>query len=292
MTTTIGSALADATIRLRASGSPSARLDAELLVAHVTECERSWVIAHPEAALDEAGAFATAVERRAAGEPIAYIRGFKEWRSLRIKTDARALIPRPETELLADAAIIEIEGRLAGNAAPVVAWEVATGSGAVAVSLALHFRAALDLGRLLMIATDISPDALDLAAVNFADHGVDRHVWTVRADLLEPAGGTLPRPHVIVTNLPYVPTVEVDAPDASLAFEPRLALDGGPDGLALLRRLLNEVPGRASQSASVLLEIGAGQAGDVRALAPAGASVSMVPDLAGIDRVARVQMPD
>ena len=95
-------------------GSPSARLDAEVLLAHATGRDRSWILAHPEAELDaDAGAaFAASLDRRAQGEPIAYIRGFKEWRSLRIRTDARALIPRPETELLAEAAMAEIADRL------------------------------------------------------------------------------------------------------------------------------------------------------------------------------------
>ena len=97
------------------------------------------------------------VERRAVGEPIAYIRGFKEWLSLRIATDPRALIPRPETELLAEAAIGEIAARLVRDDATVQVWEVATGSGAVALAIALRFRAALSLGRLHLAASDLSP---------------------------------------------------------------------------------------------------------------------------------------
>ena len=107
---TVADALRAAMDRLRPT-SPTPRLDAEVLLAHVTRRDRSWLLAHPEAEVDEA-AFDAAVERRAAGEPVAYIRGFKEWHSLRIRTDRRALIPRPETELLADAAIEEIEHRL------------------------------------------------------------------------------------------------------------------------------------------------------------------------------------
>ena len=292
-TSTIGAALADGTKRLRTSGSPSARLDAEVLLAHVSGHDRSWILAHPEAALREAAAYATAIDRRATGEPIAYIRGFKEWRSLRIRTDARALIPRPETELLADAAMTAIEARMRREAEPLVAWEVAVGSGAVAVALALRFRSALDLERLRLIATDTSPEALDLAAANLAEHDVAGLVTLARADLLEAgADATWPRPDVIVANLPYVPSAEVDARLGSLAFEPRLALDGGADGLALLRRLMGELPERAAPGATILLEIGAGQADAVAAMVPAGASASMVADLAGLARVARVQMPD
>ncbi|MBA4169138.1 MAG: peptide chain release factor N(5)-glutamine methyltransferase [Chloroflexi bacterium] len=263
-----------------------------MLLAHFEERDRAWLLAHPEDAVSEPAALERALARRAAGEPIAYIRGFKEWRSLRIKTDPRALIPRPETELLADAAIREVAATLAQTDVPVVAWEVATGSGAVAVVLALEFREALQSGRLTLIATDLSPDAAELAAENVAAHGVGGSVNLEGGDLLEAAGARLPRPDVIIANLPYVATAEVDTAAGSLAHEPRLALDGGPDGLDIIRRLLDEVPTRAAPAATVLLEIGTDQAAVVRALAPAGASVSFEADLAGIPRVVRIGLSD
>ena len=150
-----------------------------------------------------ASAFEAALERRTAGEPIAYIRGFKEWHSLQIRTDRRALIPRPETELLADAAIAEIAGRLARDDAPFVVWEVGSGSGAVAVAIALHHRAALGDGRVTLIASDASADALELAAENLAAHGVESIVTTAFADLLGPAGGLL---HDPTSSSPTFPT--------------------------------------------------------------------------------------
>ncbi len=275
---------------LRDSGSPSARLDAEVLLAHVTGQDRSWLLAHPDAAIEDAEAFEATLMRRVAGEPIAYIRGFKEWRSLRIRTDARALIPRPETELLAEAAMTEIAARLARDDETVIAWDLATGSGAVALVLVLRFRRALELGRLRLIASDVSPDALELAAENLAAHGVESLASLACADLLEPAGDSLPQPDVIVANLPYVASAEVDARHGSLGYEPRVALDGGPDGLEILRRLLVSLPERASSGATALLELGVGQVDAVTALAPAGASVCVVPDLAGLDRVVRIQM--
>jgi len=286
---TVGEFLADAVARLRASGSPTPRLDAELLVAHVVDRDRAWVLAHREAELADAERFVALVERRASGEPIAYLRGFKEWHSLRIGTDARALIPRPETEVLADAAGNEIERRLAD--APVVAWEVATGSGAVAIVLAQRFRSALAGGRLTLLATDISAKALSLAAENFARHGVE-HVRLEPADLLEGAGGERPLPDVVIANLPYVSSAEVDARWGSLGYEPRVATDGGPDGLDLLRRLLREAPRRAAVAATILLEIGVDQVDAIRGIAPTGASVLVVPDLAGLDRVVRIGLAD
>jgi release factor glutamine methyltransferase len=255
-------------------------------MAHVSGRDRTWLLAHPEAPLRERGVYEAAIERRAAGEPVAYIRGFKEWHSLRIRTDPRALIPRPETELLADAAMADIEARLAGR--PVVAWEVATGSGAVALAIALRFRDALAEGRLTLVASDLSEEALALAAENLDAHGMRSAVRLLEADLL-PAGD--PRPDVVVANLPYVSSTEVDERRGSLRFEPRVALvGGGPDGLDLLRRLLSDLPDRVAPAATAFLEIGVGQAATVAELAGPAATVSLVPDLAGLDRVVRLDL--
>jgi len=290
-TTTVADAIAAGSRLLRDAGSPTPRLDAELLLAHVLGRERTWLLAHPEASLDDDAAYEALLERRAADEPVAYLRGFKEWRSLRIRTDARALVPRPETELLFEAGIDEISARMARDGAAIVAWEVATGSGAVATALALRYREALALGRLRLIASDLSPDALELAAENLAAHGVQQLVDVACADLLSPAGVTLPRPDVVIANLPYVASDEVDARGGSFKHEPRIALDGGDDGLVVLRRLTVELPERAAPGAVVLLEIGIGQAEAVAGIAPEGASVATVPDLAGIGRVVRIGLP-
>ena len=263
-------------------------------MAHVSGRDRSWVLAHPEADLgaDTRSALSSALERRAAGEPIAYIRGFKEWHSLRIRTDPRAMIPRPETELLADAAVAEVTGRVTAGDAHVVAWEVATGSGAVAVALAVGLREHVERGHVRLVATDVSRPAIELAAENLEAHDVAELVTLHRSDLLELAGDALPRPDVVVANLPYVASAEVDERRGSLGFEPRVAVDGGPDGLVVLRRLFAELSARAASGATVLLEIGADQAAAVAQLAPDRASVTIVPDLAGLDRILRVEMPD
>ena len=288
--TTVSAALTGAVSTLRAADSPTPRLDAELLVAFAAGQDRSWVLAHPEASLD-ADALHALVARRAAGEPIAYIRGYKEWHSLRIATDDRALIPRPETELLADTALDEIRARLAARSEPVVAWDIGTGSGAVAIVLAEGFRDAIAAGGVRLIATDVSPEALELAAENLAEHGLRAAVTLATADLLEPAARDLPRPDVIVANLPYVASGEVDERRGSLGHEPRVALDGGPDGLAVVGRLFDSLPTRAAPGATLLLETGADQADALRALVPPGARLSVVPDLAGLDRVVRVELP-
>jgi len=279
-----------ATRRLRDAGSPSARLDAEVLLAHAAGWDRSWLLAHPEAQLDDPAAFETLIERRAAGEPVAYIRGFKEWHSLRLRTDARALIPRPETELVVDAAIGEVMRRLAAGSERIVAWDLATGSGAIAVALALRFRRAIELERVILVASDASPDALELAAENLAEHGVAGIVHLALGDLLAPAGESLPRPDVVTANLPYVSSEEVDSRIGSLGFEPRMALDGGSDGLVLLRRLMDDLPRHVSDGGTAILELGVGQSSAIAEIAPPGASVTIVPDLAGLDRVVRISL--
>lgn len=289
----VASAVTDAAERLRSAGSPTPRLDAELLVSHVFDRERTWLHAHPEVALsdDDVAALDGWIARRAVGEPIAYIRGYKEWLSMRVATDRRALIPRPETELLAEAAIAEIAARLVRDDAPIVAWDVATGSGAVALALALRFRTALKLGRLQLVASDLSPDALELASENLAAHGVSGLVSLAGGDLLEPVSDLAVVPDVLTANLPYVRSDEVDRAEGSHAFEPRTALDGGPDGLDVVRRLVAELPDRLAANGVALLEVGAGQAEATHAAVeslPMRAVVSIHPDLAGIDRVVRV----
>jgi release factor glutamine methyltransferase len=285
---------AAATKRLRAAGSPSPRLDAELLVAHAFARDRAWLLAHPEAVLDApaAGELAAWIERRASGEPIAYIRGYKEWLSLRVATDRRALIPRPETELLAEAAIEEIASRLVRDDRPIAVWEVATGSGAVTLALALRFRTALTLGRVRLAASDVWAEALELASENLAAHGVGGLVTLGCGDLLDPPVLPPPlQPDVVVANLPYLTTGEASTGEGSLRYEPRAALDGGASGMDVIRRLLAQLPRALAPGGAALLEIGAGQADAVRhgvATLPWTADVGALRDLAGNERVVRI----
>ncbi len=279
--------------RLRRSGSPSPRLDAELLISHAFARDRAWLHGHSDAELpaEARAALEGWLTRRESGEPIAYIRGFKEWFSLRVRVDGRALIPRPETELLAELAIAEIASRLTRDDMPILVREAGTGSGAVALALALRFRSALALRRLRLVASDISPEALELAAENFAAHGVGDLATLACADLILTVGDTLPAPDVVVANPPYVPAAEVAAAVGSLRFEPPSALDGGPDGLDVVRALFSQLPDHLAPGGVALLEIGAGQAAAVRALVdflPMRAAVTTLPDLAGIERVIRI----
>jgi release factor glutamine methyltransferase len=285
--------LAHAHAALRDAGSPSPRLDAEVLVAWALERDRPWLLAHLDEPMpaDGSASLEEWVRRRSAGEPIAYIRGFKEWYGLRLATDRRALIPRPETEQLVDAALADIAERLVRDDRPIVAWDVGTGSGAVAVALARRFRAALALGRLRLVASDLSPDALELASENLASYGVAQLVTVVLADLLEPVGSEVP-PDVVVANLPYLPSETVASGFGSLGWEPAAALDGGEDGLDVVRALLARLPNRLAADGSVLLEIGEGQVEPIRSAVlalPGRWTMATQRDLAGQERVVRLE---
>lgn len=291
---TAGAVLANAVTRLRESGSPTPRLDAEILVSHALERDRAWLLAHLEEPMPARARadLAAWVDRRAGGEPVAFIRGFKEWYGLRVATDPRALIPRPETELLADAAITDIAERLGRDRRPILAWEVGTGSGAVSVVVARRFRSALALGRLRLVASDVSPDAVELAAENLAAQGVDRLVTLAVTHLLDPVGSVADMPDVVIANLPYLRSDEVATGLGSLGWEPGAALDGGPDGLGLIGELVDRMPQRLASDGTALLEIGEDQAEPIRATVdrlPGRWSVSTIRDLAGLERVIRIE---
>ncbi len=284
------------TARLRQAGSESARLDAELLLGLATGVDRTALIAHPEAPVgaDAAAAYEAAVARREAGEPVAYIRGLKEFYGLAFAVDARALIPRPETELLVAEAEKEVAWRLLSaprpqGTAPLRVVDVGTGSGAVAVALAVVLRQRRMLPESSILAVDSSADALGLAKENAVGHAVAEAVAFAEADLL-PAGE---EPFdLILANLPYIPSGDIAGLPVAASFEPRLALDGGPDGLTLIRRLLAALPSGLAPEGTALLEIGFDQGPAVEALV-AGLdgewACRVQDDLSGKPRLAHVE---
>jgi release factor glutamine methyltransferase len=297
---TVEEALRAGAERLAASGSPSPRLDAELLLGYVLGVERTAVVAHREGMLstDQAARYDEALERRAGGEPVAYIRGFKEFYGLAFAVDDRALIPRPETERLVEVAAAEVMRRLTGaprgaDAPPIRIADIGTGSGAVAVALIVHLRRHGVGDEFSVFATEISPEALQLARENAVGHAAADHLRFVEADLLPPY---LEAPFdLVLANLPYVRSDVVPTLPIAASFEPRLALDGGPDGLAVIRRLLERVgDGALAVDGEALLEIGADQeaaiAEAVEATLP-GWSCRVERDLAGLPRVARIRPP-
>ncbi len=304
---TIGESIADATQRLRAAGSESARLDAEVLLGWAIGADRTAIVAQRDSPVgaDAAARFEAAVVRRAAGEPVAYIRGIKEFHGLAFVADPRGLIPRPETEAIVDAVVGEVISRLAarpGEAGagygaggdPIRVADIGTGSGAIAVAVAVELRRRrVVMGRNVTIAaTDVSPDALDLARENAVGHAAADGMRFIEADLLPPVLPDQGVPFdVIAANLPYVRSDAIDDLPIAASFEPRLALDGGPDGLDVVRALVTLLPDALAGEGVALLEIGADQ-GDaapaaVQAVLP-GWRATVEPDLAGLPRVLRV----
>jgi len=210
-------------------GVDSPRLAAELLLAHTLGCDRVRLYLDFDKPLgpEELATFRGLVKRRAEGEPVAYLTGVKEFHGRRFRVDSRVLIPRPETELL-------LEAGLPALPAAGAALDLCTGSGALAICLALERPGAR------VTATDLSAEALEVAAANAAALGaaVTFHAGDLFGAL--PAGPA--RYDLIVANPPYVPSGEWEGLSREVRREPRLALDGGPDGLRLLSRLAAEAP--------------------------------------------------
>jgi len=282
----VGAALRWATARLHAAGVDSPRLDAEILLAHVLTVERAHILAHPERRLRvaESTRYRQLVVRRARREPVAYLVGHQEFYGLDFCVSSAVLIPRPETELLVEAAIAL---GCAFDARPWIVADVGTGSGAIAVSLAVNVPHAR------VYATDVSAEALAVAEKNCRRHGVSGRVTLLRGHLLTP----LPEPvDCIVANLPYVSRAEWESlPTGITAYEPRLALDGGPDGLEYIGELLASAGPYLRPGGAILLEIGAAQGLAVTTLAEEHfpqARVDLLRDYAGLARVVRVQTTD
>ncbi len=274
---TIADLLRAATSQLAAT-SATPRLDAELLLTHVLGWPRARLLAERDLRPPEetAAAFAALVERRGRGEPVAYLVGHREFYGLDFFVTPATLVPRPETELLVELAL-EAALRRAGRGAPLRIVDVGTGTGAIAVALAAH------LPQAQIYAVDLSATALEVARRNVQRHGLAGRVRLLHGDLLAPLEGPV---DLIVSNPPYTILDEVEP--AVRAYEPRLALEGGPDGAAVYRRLLSAAPAYLQTEGAVLLEIGAWQgelvAGLLREAFPA-AAVAVHQDLAGRDRV-------
>lgn len=274
----IQEALAQVVVRLESSGVDSPRFDAELLLAHVLEASRATILAWPDRKLTpkELTRFRDLIDRRAARTPLPYLLGHWEFFGLDFSVDPRVLIPRPETELLVEQAL-----ERAKRWGPALRLcDVGAGSGAIAVSLAVHLPGAT------VYALDGSPEALEVTAHNARRHSVESQVRCLSGDLL----ASLPEPvHIITANLPYVTTDEWSAlPPEIREFEPRQALDGGLDGLDLIRALIAAAPPFMYPGGSLLLEIGASQGEAVSVLARREfplAHVQVQPDYAGLDRV-------
>lgn len=275
---TIGALVKWATDDFRTRGIESARLDAELIVAHALHITRTQVIidAMRPLAEEELAMLRALVKRRRAHEPIAYLRGEREFYGRVFKVDKRVLVPRPETELLVDTAL----ARTRHVSMSMRQLDLCTGSGCVAITTARQRPTAK------VTATDLSADALALARENAQRLGA-YNVAFVEGDLFAAVPADA-RYDVVTANPPYIASAEIQTLQIDVrAFEPLLALDGGEDGLALVRRIVDEAPARLVPGGVLAMEIGAGQAPDVVALLEARGftDVRAERDLARIERV-------
>ncbi len=261
-------------------------LDAQVLLARLLDRPRSWVLAHPEAPLtgNRFAALEALVARREGGEPLPYILGTWEFFGLEFEVTPDVLIPRPETELLVEQAINWLR-KLGPGRRELRVLDVGTGSGCIAISLAVN------VPGISITATDISPAALKVALCNAEKMDVSGCITFLEADLF-------PNPLIsdpftlIVANPPYIPTKTLHKIPV-YGREPTLALNGGSDGLALIRRILAKAPNRLDSGGLLLMEIEASEGPAVYSLASDAftkARIHLHKDLAGHDRLLEVQV--
>jgi release factor glutamine methyltransferase len=281
---TLREALRQAEARIALQHVSDARIEAELLLMHALGIQRADLYARlaeplPSAVGDK---FEALVERRLRHEPAAYILGRHEFYGIELCVDSRVLIPRPETELLVETALVFVERRF-GEGQPSSIVDVGTGSGAIAIVLALH------LPRARIYAADASSGAIDVAGVNCTRHGVNGRVELLLGDLLDPLSRSV---DLIVANLPYVKDADIPQLMPEIRdFEPVAALAGGADGLDKVRLLLAQSKGHLLPRGAVMLEIGLGQAEEAVSIAARHfpqSKVDLLKDFAGIERVLRI----
>ena len=276
--------LGQAKAQLRQAGIDTPALDAELLLAHVLEVERATLLAHPERRVDAADTarFYDLLARRVAHTPLAYLTGRRWFFGLAFEVTPDVLIPRPETELLVETAIAWL-GRAPGASPRVI--DVGTGSGAIAVSVAVHTPPTCRI-----FASDISSAALAVAQRNAERHGVAGRIAFLQGDLMAALPAAV---DLILANLPYVADTERDALMPEVRdYEPALALFSGPHGLTLIQRLLAQAPTHLRSGGALLAEIGYTQRDMVLSLARHAfptAHIDIHPDLANLPRLLTIQ---
>lgn len=277
----IDSLLSDLEIRFHPI-TETPRLEAQVLLAHVLNQTRSWILAHPEVilTLEQSKELAQAVSRLQTGEPLPYVLGHWEFFGLDFLVSPDVLIPRPETELLIEHAI----EWLRKNPDRKRVADIGTGSGCIAITLASR------ISNLQLVASDVSSNALKIAESNAHRHAVHDRITFIQADLL---AFTPSAPFdLLCANLPYIPTSRLSTLSVS-KWEPILALDGGADGTELINRLISSAPSYVASGGLLLLEIDASQASILQPLAQAtfpDAHLRIHCDSAGLARLFEIQL--
>lgn len=258
-------------------GIENPRLDAEVLLCHILGTDRLYLYTHFDQPLttEELAAYRQAVKRRAMHAPVAYINGYKEFMGMDFVVSPAVLIPRPDTEILVEAAL----ARLANTAMPAIA-DLGTGSGAIIVSILAKLSTAIGM------AIDISAEALKVAAENARKHGVTDRLTLLQGNMLQPLAGK--RFDALLSNPPYIPDNDIGSLSPEVLKEPRQALAGGADGLDFYRRIIAQGADYLNPGGFIAVEVGIEQAQAVAQLADAGSGLvteTIINDYAGIERV-------
>jgi release factor glutamine methyltransferase len=285
-TWTIGRVVAWAADDFRSRGIESPRLEAELLLAHALDLERMRVILEQARELEpgELTRYRALIQRRRKREPVAYLRGYKEFYGRTFRTDRRALIPRPDTETLVDTAL----RRTAGLGLCASALDLCTGSGCVAISLAR------ERPTTRVTATDLSADAIALARENALRLGAAFQTRFAVGDLFAPLDPACDRYDLVTANPPYICAGDIEGLSPDIRdFEPRMALDGGTDGLDLVRRIAADAPRFLEPGGVLLVEVGSGQADAVAEMLGASGfnAIERARDYGGHERVVSGERP-
>ena len=260
------------------------RSSAEVLLAHVLSQDRLFLYLNHDRPMEpqELSAYRACIKRRLAGEPNQYITEAQEFWSLPLRVSPDTLIPRPETEVLVEAGLEFVRHKLASETTYSI-LELGTGSGAIAIALAK------ELVRARIVAADLSMPALQLARENAELNRVEKQIHFVQCDMFAGVPGASGKFDMVVSNPPYVSEAEFNQlPREIRDYEPRLALDGGPDGMVATRQLIARAPEVLHPGGGLLLEIGAGQADRVVALVTESQqykSFRILKDYSGMDRV-------
>ncbi|MBI4282501.1 MAG: peptide chain release factor N(5)-glutamine methyltransferase [Chloroflexi bacterium] len=282
---TLGQMLQETRLFLESHGVGEASLESELFVMKATGLDRPHLYSSPDrlVTLEERQTLVRDLARRANGEPWPYICGYREFYGLKIKVSPRVFIPRPETELLVDLALEQARTFPADR--PLRIADVCTGSGAIAVALAVH------LPQAVVYATDVTTESFEIAKLNCETFQVGDRVHVLEGSLLEPVSGTF---DIVVSNPPYVPRSDFPYLSREVRTETLVALDGGEDGLAVIRSLLPQAISKLRRPGSLIVEIAPEQGEEVcalaRSLAPQG-DFTLHKDLAGRNRAMLARLP-